>query len=101
MFLFFTFSRNAFHYLMLCAIWYNLYNLRKVKNSHGGVLLLLKLQSFSLNFTMQAFSLSVTFSKVVMLLSNVTKSNTSPWVFFFFLDWANDTKSRKASHIWF
>ena len=86
---------------MLCAIWYDLYNLRKVKNSHGGVLLLLKLQSFSLNFTMQAFSLSVTFSKVVMLLSNVTKSNTSPWVFFFFLDWANDTKSRKASHIWF
>ena len=25
---------------MLCAIWYHLYNLKNVKNTHGGVLLL-------------------------------------------------------------
>ena len=25
---------------MRCAIWYNLYNLKNVKNTHGGVLLL-------------------------------------------------------------
>ena len=37
-------------YEMLCAIWYHLYNLKNVKNTHGGVLLL------------------------------VTKSNTPPWV---------------------
>ena len=30
---------------------------------------------------------------------NFTKSNTSPWVFFTFLNCKNGTKSRKASHI--
>ena len=29
---------------MLCTVWYNLYNLRNVKNTYGGVLLLVKLQ---------------------------------------------------------
>ena len=29
---------------MFCAIWYHLYNLKKVKNTHRGVLLLVKLQ---------------------------------------------------------
>ena len=42
---------------MLCAIWYHLYNLKNVKNTHGGVLLLVKLQA---------------------------KSNTPSWVFFTF-----------------
>ena len=28
----------------LCAIWYHLHNLKNVKNTHGGVLLLVKLQ---------------------------------------------------------
>ena len=27
---------------MFCAIWYHLYNLKNVKNTHGGVLLLVK-----------------------------------------------------------
>ena len=27
-------------YVMLCAIWYHLYNLKNVKNTHGEVLLL-------------------------------------------------------------
>ena len=31
-----------------CAIWYHLYNLKNVKNTHGGVLILVKLQSKSL-----------------------------------------------------
>ena len=26
--------------MMLCAIWYHMYNLKNVKNTHGGVLLL-------------------------------------------------------------
>ena len=30
---------------MLCAIWYHLHNLKNVKNTHGGVLLLEKLQA--------------------------------------------------------
>ena len=35
---------------MLCAIWYHLYNLKNVKNTHGGVLLLVKLFSRFLNY---------------------------------------------------
>ena len=30
---------------MRCAIWYHLYNLKNVTNTHGGVLRLVKLQS--------------------------------------------------------
>ena len=30
---------------MLCSIWHHFYNLRKVENTHGGVLLLVKLQA--------------------------------------------------------
>ena len=33
---------------MLCAIWYHLYNLKNVKNTHGGPLLLVKLQPATL-----------------------------------------------------
>ena len=34
--------------LMLCAIWQHLYNLKNVKNTHGGVLLLVKFQPATL-----------------------------------------------------
>ena len=30
---------------MFCAIWYIMYNLKNVRNTHGGVLLLIKLQA--------------------------------------------------------
>ena len=36
---------------MLCAIWYHLYNLKNVKNTHGGMLLLVKLQAEAFNVT--------------------------------------------------
>ena len=49
-----------------------------MKNTHGGVLLLVKLQTEACNFT---------------------KSNTSPFVFSRFLNCTNDTKSRNASQI--
>ena len=56
-------------------------NFRKVAGfSHEGVLLLVKLQVLACNFT---------------------KSSTPPWVFFNFLNCANGTKSRNASHIRF
>ena len=32
-------------YVMRCAIWYHLRNLKNVKNTHGGVLILVKLQA--------------------------------------------------------
>ena len=34
-------------YAMCCAIWYHLHNLKYVKNTHGGVLLLVKLQALA------------------------------------------------------
>ena len=51
-------------FVMLCAIWHNLYNLKNVNNAHWRVLLLVKLQAKACNFT---------------------KSNTPPWAFFTFL----------------
>ena len=47
-------------YVMCCTIWYHLYNLKNVKNTHGGVLILVKLQADW----------------------NFIKINTPPWVFF-------------------
>ena len=32
-------------YVMCCAIWHHLYNFKNVKNTHEGVLLLVKLQA--------------------------------------------------------
>ena len=42
---------QLFLYVMRCAIWYHSYNLKKAKNAHGEVLLLVKLQSENCNFT--------------------------------------------------
>ena len=36
---------------MRCVIWYHFYNLKNAKNTHGGVLLLVKLQAKNPNFT--------------------------------------------------
>ena len=38
--------------MMLCAMWYHLCNLKNVKNTHGGVLLLVKLQAFSITYVL-------------------------------------------------
>ena len=35
-------------YVMRCAIWHHLHNLKNVKHTHGGMLLLVKLQASSL-----------------------------------------------------
>ena len=50
-------------YEMLCTIWHHLYNLKNVKNAHGEVSLLIKLQVLTCNFA---------------------ESNTPPWVFLTF-----------------
>ena len=59
------------------AIWYHLYNLKEVKNTHGGVLR--KPEKLK-----PATSLKVTFF---------------PWCFSRFLNYTNGTKSRNTSHI--
>ena len=51
----------ASKYVMRCAICYPFHNFKNVKNTHGGVLLL-----------------------VVKLQANFSKSNTPPWTFFKF-----------------
>ena len=48
---------------MLCAVWCSLYNFKNVKNTTGRMLLLVKLQASTCNFT---------------------KSKIPPWVFFTF-----------------
>ena len=35
-------------FVMLCAIWYFLYNFKNLKNTHGGMLILVKLQPTTL-----------------------------------------------------
>ena len=52
---------SKIYVLMRCKIWCHLCNLKNVKNTHGGVLLLVKLQASSCTFT---------------------KSNIHRWVFF-------------------
>ena len=60
---------------MLCAISYHLYNIKNVKNTHGGVLLLLKPQ---------------TFLKLMLLHRCFSRS----------LNCRNDTKSQEVSQIY-
>ena len=55
-------------------MWYHLYNLKNVENSHGGVLLLVK---------------PTTLLKVTLLHGCFSR----------FLNCANATKSRKVSHM--
>ena len=61
------FVLNMTNYLLLhgtlCAICYHLYNLKNGKNTHEGVILLVKMQAEASNFI---------------------KSNIPPWVFFTF-----------------
>ena len=40
--------KNVCVYVMRCAFWYYFYSLKNVKNTHGGVLLLVKLQDASI-----------------------------------------------------
>ena len=65
---------------MLCAIQYHLYNLRNVKNTHGGVLLLVKLQASVCNFTESNTLLLVAFHvfEIKQIVLNRPKHHTLP-----------------------
>ena len=65
-------------YEMFCTTWYHQYNFTNVKNTHGGVLPLVKLQASVCNFTI---------------------SNTTHECFLHFFNCTNGIKSRKALHI--
>ena len=64
-------------YVMVCAVWNYLHDLKNVKNTHGGMILKVKLQ---------------------IKVCNVTKSNTAPWVFLTFSKLKNGTKSHNIPH---
>ena len=59
--------------MVRCAIWYHLYNLKNVKNTHGGVLIIVPATLLKLTLLHGCFSR--------------------------FLNCTNVTKSRIASHI--
>ena len=63
---------------MRCAIWHHLYNLKHMKNTHGGVLILVKLQASACNFT---------------------KINTPPWVFIHVFKIVQIVPNRATHHI--
>ena len=65
---------------MFCWIWYHFYNLKNVKNTHGGVLLSVNLQVEACNFL-----------KVTLL----------HWCFSRSLNCTNGTKSCRASQVYF
>ena len=56
-------------YVKFCAIWYHLHNLRNVKNTHAGVLLLVKLQVLAQNVTYK-FSKSNILKAPYIILDN-------------------------------
>ena len=66
-------------YVIRCAIWDHLYNLKNVKSTHGGVLILVKVAGLK----------PPTLLKLTLL----------PGCFSRFLNCTNGTKSRNASHI--
>ena len=64
---------------MLCAIWYDLYNLKSVKiPTYVGLLLLVMLETLN---------------------CNLNKSNSPPGLFSRFLNCTNGTKLRKVPHV--
>ena len=80
-------------FVMRCTIWYYLYNLKNVKNTHGSVLILVKLQakagwdSFSIKLVLWFVRISVlmafrillkTLIKVVDTLKNIQKVYPKP-----------------------
>ena len=64
-------------YVMLCAIWYHSYNLKNVKNTHGGVLLLVKLQAL-----LKVTLLHGCFS-CFLNCAHGTKSRNAPYIFLY------------------
>ena len=67
-------------YVMRCAICYHLYNLKNVKNTHKGVLILIKLQAEACNFILKLTLLYGCFSR--------------------FLNHRNGTKPHNAPNMW-
>ena len=66
-------------HMVLCAIWYYLYNLKNVKNTQGGVLLLVKMQVIACNL-LKVTLLHGCFSHF-WNCTNGTKWRNAPYIF--------------------
>ena len=73
--------------MLRCAICYHLYKLKNVKNTHGGVLLLVKLQAIS-------------FAQFQERKKHLWMSNTPPWLFFTFFKIIQMVPNRAKHHIY-
>ena len=63
---------------MRCAIWYHLYNLKNVKNTHGGVLILVK---FKINTPPWVFFTIFKLHKWYQILQRITYQPETNWIF--------------------
>ena len=69
-------------YLMRCAIWYHLCNLKNVKNTHGGVLILVKLQASAVRrFMHKASGFSCLGGSYISLTAYTTNSISQSKIF--------------------
>ena len=59
---------------MRCAIWQHLYNLKNVKNTHGGLLILVKVAGFSRTLRISHGRLNVSIT-----LFNLSSINLTKW----------------------
>ena len=62
---------------MLCAIWYQLYNLKNVKNTHEGVLITFRLHSATLLKKRSSMDDSQVFSIALIVSNRASISNIS------------------------
>ena len=69
-----NYSKLALRYVMHCVIWYHLYNLKNVKNTHEGVLLCrLRYQASACNFTKINTLPCVFFTLILQMVPNRAK----------------------------
>ena len=61
------------------AIWYHLYNFKKVKNTHGGVILLAKACNYTTSNTLQRVFFA--FFKIVQMVPNRAKHHICSAIF--------------------
>ena len=74
-------KENTFFYkksAMCCAIWYHLYNLKNVKNTHRGVLILVQLQAsvvYEIDLGLIGLYFWFLTEAIVLLACSITKSD--------------------------
>ena len=79
-----------FFLVTLCAIWYHLYNLKNMKTTNGGGILLIKFQAEACSFTKRTLAHGY-FSSFLNCTSSTRSCKVSHMFFFFDELWRNKT----------